>query len=90
METVKEKDLRPPFVALSIGVSILFVRYIENYVYEMHWMIGLLLTGGLAGVLAKVVHTHPIFKKESTTRFNRTFLFIIILFIFLSTFLLNL
>lgn len=89
METVKEKDLRPPFVGLSIGGSVLFVRFIEIYVCEMHWMTGALLAGGLAGVLAKIVHTHPIFRKKSTTRFNRTFLLLILLFIFLSTFLLN-
>jgi len=90
METVKEKDLRPPFVALSIGGSILFVRYIEIYVYEMNWMVGALLVGALAGVLAKIVHTHPIFRKKSTTRFNRKFLLLILLFIFIFTFLLKL
>lgn len=90
MEAVKEKDLRPPFVALSIGGSILFVHYIEIYVYEMNWMVGALLVGGLAGVLAKIVHTLPIFRKESTTKFNRTFLLLILLFIFISTFLLGL
>ena len=90
METVKDKDLRPPFIALSIGGSVLFVRYIETYVVEIHWMTGLLLTGGLAGILAKLVHTHPIFKKETTTRFNRTFLIIIFLFIFSSPYLFDL
>ena len=90
METVKDKDLRPPFIGLSIGGSVLFVRYIETNIVEIHWMIGLLLTGVLAGILVKLVHTHPIFKKETTTRFNRTFLVLIFLFIFISTFLLNL
>jgi len=83
MESIKNTDLRPPFIGLSIGLSILIVLYIDS-ITEMHWVLSALLTGILAFTFTKIVHIHPFFKKKTSEKFNRIFLVFIFVFIILA------
>ncbi len=79
----KNRDLRPPFIALCIALAIVFVIYIDS-VYEMHWLVSALLTGLVAGGLAKLIEVIPFFRRESSKTFDRIFLMGIFIFIVIS------
>lgn len=79
----KNRDLRPPFIAFCIALAIVFVLYIDS-VYEMHWLVSALLTGLVAGGLAKVIEVIPFFRRESSKNFDRIFLMGIFIFIVIS------
>ncbi|WP_394190150.1 hypothetical protein [Paenisporosarcina quisquiliarum] len=79
----ENRDLRPPFIALCIALAIVFVLYIDS-VYEMHWLVSALLTGLVAGGLAKVIEVIPFFRRESSKTFDRIFLLGIFIFIVIS------
>ena len=79
----KNRDLRRPFIALCIALAIVIVLYIDS-VYEMHWLVSTLLTGLVAGGVAKVIEVIPFFRKESSKTFDRIFLVGIFIFIMIS------
>ena len=83
MVAEKNRDLRPPFIALCIALAIVIVRYI-NSVYDMNWLVSALLTGLVAGGLAKVIEVIPFFRRESNKTFDRIFLVGIFIFIVIS------
>lgn len=83
MSAEKNRDLRPPFVALCIALAIVIVLSI-NSVYEMHWLVSALLTGLVAGGLAKLIEVIPFFRRESSKTFDRIFLMGIFIFIVIS------
>jgi hypothetical protein len=84
VEVEKKSDLRQPFIALSIALSLVIVRYIDSIVHDLNWLVSGLIAGVLAGVFAKIILSFSFFRRPSSKTFNRIFLVCIFIFIMIS------